>query len=307
MAPALSNVQLELPDGISQIAPARLDPIVAGSEVLVTGRLNNAQVTGDAVLRGTINGRPFEQRYALDVTASDSSGNAFVPRLFAGARIADLERDGSDGAKREAVALSTRHGVASRYTSLLVLESEAMYKAFGLDSAHKAPEYTADLDAEGTSASGELAQADEQEHARAKDDRDLSGADKPSDLAMRASPEHGAESRDERRPWRRHGRARSTEPVRGSERRCGVGQRRACNTPARKPAFAPPPAPRRRARCRSRCPSSRRSKRSAHKPGRRRRRDRAATASTPAHDDSDAAHLGAPRRHLQRSLRATSR
>jgi len=56
--------------------------------------------------------------------------------------------------------------VASRHTSLLVLESEAMYKAFGLESARSAPDYTADLDAEGSSASGELALADEE----AKDD-----------------------------------------------------------------------------------------------------------------------------------------
>src|SRR5205814_1759053 len=97
----LSDVRLELPEGITQVAPARLDPIVAGSELVVTGRLHDTQLKGDAVLRGTINGHPFEQRYPLDLAVSDSSGNAFVPRLFASARIADLERDGSDGAKRE--------------------------------------------------------------------------------------------------------------------------------------------------------------------------------------------------------------
>lgn len=159
---ALSNVRLELPAGISQVSPSRLDPIVAGSEVLVAGRLDNMQLQGDAVLRGTLNGRPFEQRYPLDVSASESGGNAFVPRLFAGARIADLERDGSDGAKRAAVALSTQHSVASRYTSLLVLESEAMYKAFGLDNQRKAPEYSADLEADGSSASGELALSEDE-------------------------------------------------------------------------------------------------------------------------------------------------
>jgi hypothetical protein len=158
---ALSDVRLELPAGVSQVAPARLDPILAGSELLVSGRLDSLDLKGDAVLRGTVNGRPFEQRYPLELSVSDSSGNAFVPRLFAAARISDLERDGSDSAKREAVALSTKHSVASRYTSLLVLESEAMYKAFGLDNSRKTPEYTADLEAEGLSASGELALSDE--------------------------------------------------------------------------------------------------------------------------------------------------
>jgi hypothetical protein len=51
--------------------------------------------------------------------------------------------------------------VASRYTSLLVLESEAMYKAFGLDNSRKTPEYTADLEAQGSSVDGELALSDE--------------------------------------------------------------------------------------------------------------------------------------------------
>lgn len=158
---ALSDVRLELPAGVSQVAPARLDPILAGSELLVSGRLDSLDLKGDAILRGTVNGRPFEQRYPLELSVSDSSGNAFVPRLFAAARISDLERDGSDSAKREAVALSIKHSVASRYTSLLVLESEAMYKAFGLDNSRKTPEYTADLEAEGSSASGELALGDE--------------------------------------------------------------------------------------------------------------------------------------------------
>ncbi len=159
---ALSDVSLELPPGISQVSPARLDPIIAGSEVLVAGRLSRPEVKGSVVLKGTLDGRPFEQRYALDVAASESSGNAFVPRLYAAARIVDLERDGSASAKGEAVELSIEHGVASRYTSLLVLESEAMYRAFGLERSRKTAEYTADLEAEGSSADGELALADDE-------------------------------------------------------------------------------------------------------------------------------------------------
>lgn len=182
----LSDVELELPPGISLVSPARLDPIVAGNELLVTGRLAQDEVAGDAVLRGKLAGRPFEQRYRLQISATDSSSNAFVPRLFAAARIADLERDGSDSAKREAIALSTEHGVASRYTSLLVLESQAMYQAFGIDSTHKTPEYTADLEAEGTSSSGELALEDQ---AGDKATAGSSGKlDAPGELASRAAP-----------------------------------------------------------------------------------------------------------------------
>ncbi|HXK18449.1 MAG TPA: VIT domain-containing protein, partial [Polyangiaceae bacterium] len=245
---ALSDVRLELPDGISQLAPARLDPIVAGSELIVTGRLSRPELRGEAVLRGSINGHPFEQRYPLNVTASDSSGNAFVPRLFAAARITDLERDGSDGAKHEAIALSTEHGVASRYTSLLVLESEAMYKAFGLEGAHKTPDYTADLEADGSSASGELALSDDDaksdanEGAKSKDEAPLARADKAAsadrgggDLATRSAPSAPPKPAQGRR----------SGPAELDSRNlfrdgagAGIGS---TGAPAREPAFAPPP------------------------------------------------------------------
>jgi hypothetical protein len=238
---ALSDVRLELPEGISQVAPARLDPIVAGSELVVTGRLNDAHLQGDAVLRGTINGRPFEQHYPLDVVASDSSGNAFVPRLFAAARIADLERDGSDSAKREAVALSTEHSVASRYTSLLVLESEAMYKAFGLDNTRKTPAYTADLEAEGSSASGELALSDDESNSKAKDESSPSANDQGDALASRAAPRSAPKAAI----GGGSGRGRSSGPRESFEDAFAEPSRPAANSgaPAPKPAFAPPPAP----------------------------------------------------------------
>ena len=236
----LSDVRLELPQGFASVAPARLDPIVAGSELLVTGRLDASELKGDAVLRGTLNGRPFEQRYPLDIAVSDSSGNAFVPRLFATARISDLERDGSDSAKRESIALSTQHSVASRYTSLLVLESEAMYKAFGLDNARKTPEYTADLEAEGSSTNGELALLDDADKAK---DEALQRFDAPKGDRARAeairspgaprSSGAGPSGNSAIIPFDFDDRAEAAGPKVASGRAA----------PAKKPAFAAPPAP----------------------------------------------------------------
>jgi tetratricopeptide (TPR) repeat protein len=184
----LSDARLELPEGVSLVSPARLDTITSGSELIVTGRTRSEDLGGEAVLRGTVDGRPFEQRYRVQLSASASSGNAFVPRLFAAARIADLEREGSDGARREAVALSTEHGVASRFTSLLVLESEAMYRAFGLDTARKTPEYTADAEADGSSSSGELALADDESADKAKEEAMAAPEPRASRGAPAAAP-----------------------------------------------------------------------------------------------------------------------
>ena len=108
-------------------------------------------------------GQRIEQRYRLDVSASSSRGNAFVPRLFAAARIADLEREGTAAAKDEAIQLSSRHSVASRYTSLLVLESQAMFKAFGLDNQRKSELWTGEEETESSSADGMFEVADKEE------------------------------------------------------------------------------------------------------------------------------------------------
>ncbi len=153
---ALTDVSITLPEGLGRVAPALPGAIPAGGEAFVVARMNNLELRGDVVLRGKVAGQPFEQRYPLELSASDARGNAFVPRLYAAARIADLERDGSDAAKKEAVALSSRFAVASRYTSLLVLESEAMFRAFGLDNAGPAARFTGEEEAEEGSADGLL-------------------------------------------------------------------------------------------------------------------------------------------------------
>lgn len=153
---ALSDVEVSLPDGLYAVAPARMDAIADGGEVLIVARMHGAHVDGDMSVRGKIAGAPFERRYPLRLRPSSSAGNAFVPRLYAGVRIADLEREGSAEAKLAALQLSTTHAVASRYSSLLVLESEAMFRAFGLERGRTAPEWTGDEPAEGSSAEAEV-------------------------------------------------------------------------------------------------------------------------------------------------------
>ncbi|MEO8874390.1 MAG: VIT domain-containing protein, partial [Polyangiaceae bacterium] len=129
----LRDVELTLPAGLTEASPVALAPIRAGGEVIITARMIGKQVDGDAILRGKVAGEPFEAKYPLHVVASDDAGNAFVPRLFAASHIADEERGiVTPAARADIVALSTRYHVASRFTSLLVLESEAMFRAFGI-------------------------------------------------------------------------------------------------------------------------------------------------------------------------------
>ncbi|WP_437732845.1 VIT domain-containing protein [Sorangium sp. So ce1335] len=164
----LRDPEIELPPGLTQVTPARLDPIRAGGEAFVVARMSSgADVTGEIRLRGRVSGERFEQTYPVTISAGAGAGNAFVPRLYAAAKIAELEETGGDAQKPAIIELSRRFSVASRFTSLLVLESEAMFKAFGLERGGLASAFTGEEQAERVSASaaGEPDDAAESAHA----------------------------------------------------------------------------------------------------------------------------------------------
>jgi tetratricopeptide (TPR) repeat protein len=153
---ALSDVRVALPDGLVDVAPARLSTLPAGGEAFVVARMTRPTLQGTVKLSGSVGGEPFEQSYPLELAATTSKGNAFVPRLFAATQIVELERDGSKPARDRAVALSARYSVASRFTSLLVLESPAMFRAFGLDNQRRVATWTGDDEDESADADGEI-------------------------------------------------------------------------------------------------------------------------------------------------------
>ena len=153
---SLTNAHVVLPDGVEDIAPTQLPTIRMGEEVLVVGRLTGETIQGNVELSGKVAGQVFEQRYPVTVTTSRSLGNAFVPRQWAAARIGDLESEGRGEDEANIVALSKAFGVMSRYTSLLVLESEAMFRAFGVDRAQPTVQWTGEEDAEMGEANGAL-------------------------------------------------------------------------------------------------------------------------------------------------------
>jgi hypothetical protein len=192
----LRDATVTFPEGLTDIAPSVLPPLRGGAETLVAARMTRDRIEGDVVLRGTVGGEPFEQKVPVTLVASDAPGNAFVPRVFAANRIADRELVAGDAAKTELVDLSKRFSVPSRFTSLLVLESEAMFQAFGVDRSKKdSVSFTGDEVATGHVAQGK---GDSQEQ-EAKDDiggGGLAHLDLPSSEAseskMRATPQAAA-------------------------------------------------------------------------------------------------------------------
>ena len=219
----LRDVTLTLPDGLSEVAPSNIAPMRAGGETLITARITGDHVKGDAILSGKVGGEKFEARYPLDVRATTEAGNAFVPRLYAAARISDKERDAPDAARAELVSLSQRYGVPSRFTSLLVLESEAMFTAFGIDRSARATAWTGEeLTAQSEVAT--RAEANEKSDALAIGGDD----DQKKGVAQHAVP-------------RRPSGLESNDPL-GSGTGSGFGGALAQPAPASPPAdFSPPP------------------------------------------------------------------
>jgi tetratricopeptide (TPR) repeat protein len=152
---SLQNARLELPDGMQQVLPKKLGSVAAGAEAWVVARMTGPRVAGSVVLRGEIAGEPFEQRYPLQAVASPGEANAFVPRLYASVAIAELESSLDASARKKSIELSTRFNVASRYTSLLVMESPAMFSAFGLDNQRSAPDWSGEYETQKAESAGE--------------------------------------------------------------------------------------------------------------------------------------------------------
>lgn len=176
----LRDIEIVLPEGLADVAPRALPPLRAGGEAVVTARLRGDVARGDVVLRGKVGGEAFEARYPIDLKATSDKGNAFVPRLYAAARIADRERDvasaGGDAGKlrAELVSLSQKYAVPSRFTSLLVLESEAMFQAFGIDRTQRGESWTGEALATAFEASSADARAANGAFAEEEDGLSLS-------------------------------------------------------------------------------------------------------------------------------------
>jgi len=150
---SLKNPVVELPAGLEDVSPAELPTVRAGQELLIAARLSGP-VKGDVVLRGTVGGKKYENRFPLALEPKNARGNAFVPRMWAALTIERLELEGRGEDASRIIALSQAYAVLSRYTSLLVLESPAMFRAFGVDRSRPAVEWTGDEDADSVESTG---------------------------------------------------------------------------------------------------------------------------------------------------------
>jgi Ca-activated chloride channel family protein len=127
-APVLVDIGLRITGvTVDDLVPYPLPDLFAGSQLIVAGRYRRG---GQATLQlsGMINGRPRTYTYrGLDFATR--GGNEFIPRLWAqrkiGQLLSQIRLHGAvDELVDEVVALSTRYGIVTPYTSFLVEEPQ---------------------------------------------------------------------------------------------------------------------------------------------------------------------------------------
>ena len=135
--PLLVDAALELPEGVYDVHPKVLPNLHAGQELLITARARAGE-RGEIKIKGTLGGAPYEGAKAI---VWDTATATVPPRLWASAKIADLEASSDEASRKEVVALSMSHRVMSRAASFLVLENDRMFAEFGIKrDSKKSPE-----------------------------------------------------------------------------------------------------------------------------------------------------------------------
>ncbi len=111
------------------------DSLAHGEEFSTVARIAQGEALPESVtLRGTINGEKYEQTFDVASVADEAN---YLPRIWARLEIDRLIDEGPEQNKPAIITLSKAMYVMSPFTSLLVLENEAMYAQFKVDRGRK--------------------------------------------------------------------------------------------------------------------------------------------------------------------------
>ncbi len=131
--PVARNVALTLPKGMVYVHPRELGALRAGDSLVLVGKLSEP-VHGMLELRAqTPDGATISDQFQVDLEAVGGPGrHTHLPRTWAHHEIADLTATQGTSARAEIIDLSRQYTVLSRYTALLVLENDAMFREFNV-------------------------------------------------------------------------------------------------------------------------------------------------------------------------------
>ncbi len=127
--PVLANPSLKFTGDIrvTKLYPSPLPDLFKGEQLVLAGRYSGS---GDSalVIEGTVNGEPKKLTYEAKFP-SDSSGNEFIPRLWATRRVGylldEIRLRGENSELRDEVTeLARKYGIVTPYTAYLIMEDE---------------------------------------------------------------------------------------------------------------------------------------------------------------------------------------
>lgn len=133
--PVARNVDISLPRGMVYTHPEQLAGVRPGETITLVGKLSQP-VHGPLTIQATgPNGQVVQDSIQVDLEAvpgPDASRRAHLPRTWAREEIEALTAGRGHAARGEIIDLSRQYTVLSRYTALLVLENDAMYREFNV-------------------------------------------------------------------------------------------------------------------------------------------------------------------------------
>lgn len=167
--PVARDLALELPPGLTDVYPKALPALRPGDTLTLVGKLSEGDpkaLRGDVRLHGRSRSGDVDERFQVmldaEYSGAGSTGvHAHLPRTWAQHEITHLTQTEGAAAAERIVALSREYNVLSRFTALLVLENDRMYREFNV--ARKAT----DKDAWTSSLEGETKSEDAKPDATA--------------------------------------------------------------------------------------------------------------------------------------------
>jgi hypothetical protein len=140
-------LDVKVTDNTGRVWLAYDDTVADGEEVCAITRLDSAAATKalgpDAkvdpepttvTISGSLDGKPFEATYPIEGVADNAN---YLPRMWAKLEIDRLLAEDPEAHKERITTLSKAMYVMSPFTSLLVLENDAMYTQYNVDRGRK--------------------------------------------------------------------------------------------------------------------------------------------------------------------------
>jgi len=138
--PVARDLAIELPPGLTEVYPKAIPALRPGESLTLIGKLADgdpSRLRGDVRLHGRSRAGAVDERFQVMLDAEYSGAgkaavHAHLPRTWAQQEITHLTQAEGAAASERIVALSREYNVLSRFTALLVLENDRMYREFNV-------------------------------------------------------------------------------------------------------------------------------------------------------------------------------